>query len=118
YEFRATSVLTRTEVASGIARAQRVGRVTGAESQVALARFAAYWPSLARSGVDEELALSAGELARQHELRAYDAVHLATALRVAVISAIAPVFATTDRQLAQAARRCGLTVWPDIPDSH
>lgn len=110
---RATSIVARTEVAAGIARAQRMGRITGTESQVALGSMAAYWPSLARSGVDEELALTAGELALRHELRAYDAIHLATALRFAAVSASAPTFATADRQLAQAAQRCGLAVWPD-----
>ena len=60
-------------------------------------------------GVDWPLARHAGELAEQHDLRGFDAVHLATALAV---DAADLVLVTWDRDLARAAVRSGIAVAP------
>lgn len=112
-EVRCTSILTRTEVAAALARAQRSGRLAKADLRDALEQFAAYWLKLIRSGVDEALAVRAAELSEAHGLRAYDALHLASGLRLAEVSASSFILATADRQLAMAAQRCGLAVWPE-----
>ena len=55
-------------------------------------------------GVDEALARTAGELAAEHRLRGYDAVHLASALAV---NAADVLLATWDKTLAAAALATG-----------
>ena len=60
-------------------------------------------------GVDWSLAHLAGQLAEQHGLRGYDAVHLATALAT---NATDLVLVTWDRNLAHAAAQAGIAVTP------
>ncbi len=62
-------------------------------------------------GVDAGLALKAGELAEEHALRGYDAVHLATALSARVDDLLV---VSWDRDLATAALNCGHAVAPAI----
>lgn len=67
------------------------------------------WLDLERIGVTASIARAAGDLAEEHALRAYDAVHLASALSIgddelAVVSA--------DRELLDAARAIGLNTAP------
>jgi hypothetical protein len=66
-----------------------------------------FWIDLERIGVTASIARSAGDLAEEHALRAYDAVHLASALsladdELAIVSA--------DRELLDAAAAVGLNV--------
>jgi predicted nucleic acid-binding protein len=63
-------------------------------------------------GIDGALAQSAGELAELHRLRAYDAVHLASAISVEDDGLVA---VTWDRDLADAAVACGYAVVPASP---
>ena len=62
-------------------------------------------------GVDWPLARHAGELAEQHALRGYDAMHLATAL-----ATDAPDLALVswDYDLASAALQLGITIIPSL----
>jgi predicted nucleic acid-binding protein len=60
-------------------------------------------------GLDAPLARAAGELAQQHALRGYDAVHLASAIAIADPDL---VMATWDRDLASAATAQHRTVVP------
>lgn len=55
--------------------------------------------------IDETLANSAADLAEKHSLRGYDAVHVASALRVGAL-----VFSTSDRDLSAAASAEGMHV--------
>jgi uncharacterized protein len=66
---------------------------------------------LAVIGVDKALARTAGQLAEQHGLRGYDAVHLASALAVGDPDL---VMATWDRDLAGAANGSGVAVVPRL----
>jgi uncharacterized protein len=58
--------------------------------------------------LDEGLGEAAGDLAEHHDLRALDAVHLASALA----GGRRVIVATWDDRLATAAREAGLTVAP------
>lgn len=62
-------------------------------------------------GVDEALARHAGELADEHALRGYDALHLASAL---ALGATETILVTWDRDLSNAAVGAGLAVAPAI----
>ncbi len=58
-------------------------------------------------GVDEVLTKAAGQLAEEHGLRGYDAMHLASA---AAVGDPRLVVATWDGDLATAALACGYSV--------
>jgi uncharacterized protein len=62
---------------------------------------------LARVGVTTALATRSGVLAREHDLRGYDAVHLASA---ELLHSTDLVFVGADRDLCAAARRLGFAV--------
>jgi predicted nucleic acid-binding protein len=108
-----TSLISRAEVAAGLAKAAKIGRVSSAEASQALTRFGGQWPRLLRLPVNEGLVARAEELAWELNLRGYDAVHLATALTWQDTLDEPLTIATYDRQLWLAAQRQGLAVWPE-----
>jgi predicted nucleic acid-binding protein len=61
-------------------------------------------------GVDQDLAQRAGDLADELRLRAYDAVHLASAMALGT----ATTFISWDADLSAAAHARGLAVAPAI----
>jgi hypothetical protein len=69
----------------------------------------AYYDAIVAVDVSEGIVRHAGDLAERHDLRGYDAVHLASAL--AVVPAGEPLV-TWDTALADAARLEGLAVVP------
>ena len=105
-----TSRLTFAEACAGLARRSREGSLD--KSQVAGAHHALVdrWPKASVVEVDE---VAAGALAMRHNLRAYDAVHLAAALVVRRTAPQIPmVFCTFDNRQAAAARAEKLQVVP------
>ena len=110
----ATAVITRTEVAAALGRAQRDERVGASEARRAEREFLEDWPDFGRIPITDELASQAAELVWRQGLRPYDAVQLAAALRCQKI--FTPlgeetVFACFDRQLRHAAEAEGLSTW-------
>jgi predicted nucleic acid-binding protein len=97
--------LAHVEARAALASAHREGRVTSAELDNAEANLVELWSQLYVVDVDESLVRHAGDLARLHALRGYDAVHLGAALFVG-----ARVMAVSDGRLARAARECGIAV--------
>ena len=99
-----TSRLSYPEVRAALARARRNRRLTDeglAHSRRALVAM------FARVGLIEltgEIASRAGDIAERFEIRAGDAVHLASAISASPET----VVATWDRRLARAARAAGL----------
>jgi predicted nucleic acid-binding protein len=71
-----------------------------------------YWSQLGVTEIDEHLAASAAGLAERRAIRGADAVHLASALRVASVGADAVFFATWDERLAAIAASEGLETFP------
>lgn len=82
-----------------------MGRLPGRTLASARRRIEALWGAVDRLDVSEPLARLAGELAEHHGLRAYDAVHLASAVSVADAEL---VLVAADGNLLAAARRLGL----------
>jgi predicted nucleic acid-binding protein len=107
-----TAAISRAEVSAALAKAARMGVLPRDEARAALQVFAAEWPDLVRLQLTEVVLVQAGELAWDHGLRGYDAVHLAAA-RFWQSSLGEPVtLAAFDRQLWEAGAAVGLTVWP------
>jgi predicted nucleic acid-binding protein len=107
------SEVLEVELGAAAAAAERAGRIPSADDLIA--RFAADsdpdgWVVLVPLGLPGVGAL-AGVLARQHGLRALDALHLATAKLIAEVGDVSE-FATVDGRLAAAARAEGFQVVP------
>ena len=107
-----TSLISRAEVSAAMARTVRTGAVSQQEASAALDIFRTEWADLARLEITETTVARADELAWQHGLRGYDAVHLATALvwQETILESI--TLATFDRQLWQSGQAAGLGAWP------
>lgn len=104
----ASSVITYAEMRSALARAHRLGRHTEEDHRAALGSFEQDWTGLTRVALDERLVHRAGDLAEEHGLRGYDAVHLASAVRLQDDAEEAVTFSTFDGLLRKAALACGL----------
>lgn len=87
----------------------RAGRLDTGELRRTRALVERLWDDLDRVKVSEQLVRDAGELGERHALRAYDAVHLASAL-----SAAGPdtVLVAADRGLLAAAEAVRFTTAP------
>lgn len=110
-----TALISRAEVSAAICKAVRMGVVNRHKASVAVKLFRAQWPALFRLKVDGIVVESADLLAWEHQLRGYDAVHLACALLWQESLAESVTLATFDQDLWIAARKAGLDVWPASP---
>ena len=105
---RSVSVrLLYPEARAALARAERMGRITKRQHEVAVAELETIITEIDHVEVTAQLARNAGDLAQVHQLRGYDAVHLAAAM--AALDAEL-VLVTGDNYLAGAARAQGLPV--------
>jgi len=106
---RVASRLAYPEARAALAAAHRGGRIDQSTHRSTVRDLQSACEAMLLIGVDWPLARHAGELAEQHDLRGFDAVHLATALAV---DAADLVLVTWDRDLARAAVRSGIAVAP------
>ncbi len=107
-----TGLLTRAETPAAICRAQRLGWIDEKLGEQALALFQTEWESLGRLPINEATVRRAESLARRHNLRGYDAVHLACALIYQESLGLPINLATFDRELWQAGQAEGLALLP------
>ncbi len=118
-EFEPTlcSVLGSVEVRAALARARcsvNPRRLTGPGYERVVTAFQADWFNYVKIPVTDELVSAAGLLARAHLLKAYDAVHLATALALQE-RVLDKVFVSTwDKELAAAAEVEGLSLAHEV----
>jgi uncharacterized protein len=108
----ATSLIAYVETRSALARKYRLDQVDGAALRRHKREFEHDWAQLNRLPLDATTLRRAADLAELHRLRAYDAVHLATAdlLQAAVRAPVA--FACFDNALNEAASWLGLKLVP------
>lgn len=106
----ATSTLAGVEVRSAISRLLRDGTLDEKVAEKALQRVALVWSEMSLVEPRGKTLTSAGELVVRHPLRAYDAVHLASALRLSADAGVAVTFGCADAALARAAKAEGLRV--------
>jgi uncharacterized protein len=109
----ATGVLVKVEMAAALSRAARLGYLSRESAQAAWQQFRGDWPRLVRVGVSEAILERAAALAWEHQLRGYDAVHLAAALSCREFGDNRVMVATFDRELWRAAQETELAVWPE-----
>lgn len=110
-DHKIASYLVYPEARAALAAAFRAERIDRRDLERAASDLGSATRSMVLIGVDAGLALKAGELAEEHALRGYDAVHLATALSARVDDLLV---VSWDRDLATAALNCGHAVAPAI----
>ena len=110
-DLRATSRIAYAEARAALASATRTRSLSASARATACDALDDRWEQLYRIDVSERLVRLAGDLAEEHGLRGYDAVHLASAVEAGADDAL--VVATWDRELARAAVDRGLAVSPE-----
>lgn len=97
------------EVRGALAAARRAGRLREEQLAEAKTAWAPLWNALRLVELSPELAHLAGDLAEEHALSGFDAVHVASA---SLVSDGELVLATWDARLHAAARTSGLRTLP------
>ena len=113
YPLIGTAALTQAEMASAMSKAVRLGWVDEPEILMAWQDFLSHWPAYIRLPVSAGIVERAASIAWRHGLRAYDSVHLASALAWKDVTGDQVIFACYDGNLLKAARQEGLLVWPN-----
>jgi uncharacterized protein len=103
-----SSILAYPEGRAALAAAHRGGRLNAGGHSRARAELEALQDEMLLIGIDRALTQHAGQLAEDHSLRGYDAVHLASALALGEQTTLI----TWDRDLRDAAARSGIGISP------
>ncbi len=107
-----TGLITRVEVAAAIARAGSMKLITPYESLAALRQFRSEWESFLRLPITENTVVRSDGLAVEHNLRGYDATHLACALIWQETLGMPVTLASFDNQLIEATREVPMAYLP------
>ena len=100
----ATAKLAYAEVYAGLARKRREGYLSQARYGLACRQFESDWPAYLQVELRDEVLLLARDLIQRHPLRAYDAVHLASALSLQTGLGEEVTFVVADERLLDAAQ--------------
>lgn len=111
-DLNGTVLVTRAEVVAAITRAKRMRYVSQEGTRKFLDTFHQEWSNFQRLPVSETLVARADALACEHNLRGYDAIHLASALTWQELLDLPVTVVTYDMELAAAAQASGLLVLP------
>ncbi|HKI67891.1 MAG TPA: type II toxin-antitoxin system VapC family toxin [Solirubrobacterales bacterium] len=106
-----TTAIAYVEATSAVTRMRKGKRLSAAELRTALDELDTIWAALDVLEVTDTLVKTAARTARDHTLRAYDAVHLAGALAFAEGEEIA--FMCWDHELNEAADKHGFVLIPE-----
>jgi uncharacterized protein len=107
-----TGLITRVEVAAAVARAGRMKLITPDETLAALGQFRSEWESFHRLPITENTVVRGAALAVEHNLRGYDATHLACALIWQETLGMPVTMASFDNQLIEVARGIQMACLP------
>lgn len=104
----ASSLLAYAETRAALARKYRMRQIDAAGFDRSKSDFESDWKGFIKMPADPETVRRAGDLAEQFRLRAYDAIHLATAGRLHRETQSQVAFACFDGALNRAASTLGL----------
>lgn len=99
----ATSTVAYAEICSGLSRRKREASISTAQYALACRQFEAEWPAYIRVNLSDEILLLARDLIARHPLRAFDAIHLASALELKNALGVEITFCGADERQLQAA---------------
>lgn len=109
----ATSEIAYVEARAAFARRRREGGLKAAAHRRVIRDLDVDWPRYFRLEVSESLIRDAARITEVHGLRAYDAIHLTSALTLKERLNAPVVFGCWDADLKSAARKSGLRLLPD-----
>ncbi len=104
-----TSIVAYPEVRAALAMASRLRRLTESDHTRAKVYWERMWQSVSIVGATSDIAETAGSLAESHQLRGFDAIHLAS---VSVFPPAHLIVTTWDERLSDAAAAMGYSVVP------
>lgn len=113
-EVIATSLVAYAEARAAFARLKRERPASGKRHRARIEQLDRDWERYARIELAPAVVRSAGDLAEQHGLRGFDAIHLASAKWLESADAGDVTFAAFDRRLAEAASAAGMPVIPGV----
>jgi uncharacterized protein len=99
----ATAKIAYAEIFAGLARKLRENNLSKAQYAVACRQFESDWQAYLRIALEDAILLSARDLIQRHPLRGFDAVQLASALRLKTALGGEITFAAADGRLLKAA---------------
>jgi len=104
-----TSIVAYPETRSALARKRRRHEITAPMLEACRREFDDDWDRIRQLPVDDPTVRRAGDLAEEHGLKGFDALHLASAelMRISIASDV--TFACFDLGLVRAARRHGFS---------
>ena len=105
----ATSLIAYTEARAAFARRFREKAFTSAEYEQLVSALDRDWDNYLIVRVTRKLVRFAGELAEKHGLRAFDAIHLSSALTLDQELSTPIIFSSSDRRLQKASKLEDLT---------
>jgi predicted nucleic acid-binding protein len=106
-----SSALGYIEAVSALTRSRNDGRLSVERFDGALDELREIWSEIDAHAVTPDVIQDAALMVIDHGLRAYDSLHLATALTLARVEKI--IFVCWDRDLRKAAEQCALTLLPE-----
>jgi uncharacterized protein len=110
--YHGTAAITFVEMASVLAKSDRLSYINSNEAQAIWQAFQDDWKRIVTINLTDQILRQASSLAWRHPLRGYDAVHLASALTWQETNAEPVTLVTFDRQLWRAGKQEGLEVLP------
>jgi predicted nucleic acid-binding protein len=113
HQFIGTSAITQAEMASAMSKAGRLRWVENDDIESAWQDFISHWAAFIRLPLSTGIIEQVAALCWRYGLRAYDAIHLASALTWKDVAGDEVIFACFDQALTKAARKEGLQVWPE-----
>jgi predicted nucleic acid-binding protein len=108
---KSASALGYVETISALTRGRNDGRFSVARFEGAIDELEAIWSEIDIHAVTTEVIQEAARVVIDRGLRAYDSLHLATALALARIENV--IFVCWDHELREAAGSCGLALEPE-----
>ena len=99
----ATAKIAYAEVYAGLTRKHREGHLSKSRYGTACRQFERDWQAYIRVDLRDEILLLARDLIQRHPLRAFDAIHLASALSLSSALGEDITFAAADERLLRAA---------------
>jgi hypothetical protein len=110
-----THGIAYVEILAGLGKAERMGRIPDQLMPRLLEQVDRLWAQIDVVQLDEMMSRRAGQLALRHDLRAFDAVHLAAAERAFGVVGRRSRYrlVATDKRMRAGARALGIEVAPD-----
>jgi len=100
----ATAKIAYAEIFAGLTRKLRERNLSRAQYSAACRHFESDWHAYVRVELQDDILFLARDLIQRHPLKGFDAVHLASALRLKVALGEELRFAAADKNLLRAAQ--------------